>query len=152
MMKERAKERRRNRTDAENRMWYYLRNKRLSGYKFVREQVIGNYIADFVCREKKIIIEIDGGQHMAAVQYDLMRTKYLESNGYKVIRFWNNEVFQDIKAVMDSILNIINTVPHESPSSPTLLPQGRREQSVLIDEHCTKKQVHCLCQQKLKAN
>ena len=124
MMKERAKECRRNRTDAENRMWYYLRNRRLSGYKFVRELVISNYIADFVCREKKIIIEIDGGQHMAAVQYDLMRTKYLERNGYKVIRFWNNEVFQDIEAVMDSILNIINTVPHESPSSPTLLPQG----------------------------
>ena len=76
---------------------------------------------------------------MAAVQYDLMRTKYLERNGYKVIRFWNNEVFQDIEAVMDSILNIINTVPHESPSSPTLLPQGRREQSVLIDEQCSKK-------------
>ena len=116
-MKERAKERRRNRTDAENRMWYYLRNRRLSGYKFVREQVIGNYIADFVCREKKLIIEIDGGQHMIAVQYDLMRTTYLENSGYKVLRIWNNEVFQDIDAVMDSILNIINTVPLESPSS-----------------------------------
>ena len=64
---------------------------------------------------------------MAAVQYDLMLTKYLERNGYKVIRFWNNEVFQDIEAVMDSILNIINTVPHESPSSPTLLPRGREQ-------------------------
>ena len=111
-MKERAKERRRNSTEAENRMWYYLRNRRLGGYKFVREQVIGHYIADFVCREKKIIIEIDGGQHMDAVQYDLMRTKHLENNGYKVVRFWNHDVLQNIQAVMDSILNIIDTMPN----------------------------------------
>jgi very-short-patch-repair endonuclease len=65
-------------TDAENRMWYFLRNRRLHGYKFVRECVIGSYIADFVCREKKVVIEIDGGQHMAAIEYDKQRTVFLE--------------------------------------------------------------------------
>ncbi len=132
-MKERAKTLRRNMTDAENRMWYYLRNRRLGGYKFVREHVIGHYIADFVCREKKLVIEIDGGQHMDAVDYDALRTKYLEACGYRVLRIWNHEVFKNIQGVMDGILNLLNTVPNQSPSSPALLPQGRREQILPTD-------------------
>jgi very-short-patch-repair endonuclease len=120
-------------TDAENRMWYYLRNRRLGGYKFVRELVIGHYIADFVCREKKLVIEIDGSQHMDAVEYDALRTKDLEGLGYRVLRLWNNEVFQNILGVMDSILNLLDTVPHQPPSSPTLLPPGRRERIAVID-------------------
>ena len=84
-------------------------------------------------REKKLFIEIDGGQHMDAVEYDALRTKDLEGLGYQVLRIWNNEVFKNIQGVMDSILNLLDTVPHQSPSSPTLLPQGRREQIVLTD-------------------
>ena len=121
-MKERSQELRRNMTDAENRMWYYLRNRRLSGYKFVREHVIGNYIVDFVCRERKLIIEIDGGQHMDAMEYDAKRTKYLESHGYRVLRVWNDEVFKNLQVVMDKILHALSIVPHQAPSSPTLLP------------------------------
>ena len=132
-MKERARDLRRNMTNAENRMWYYLRNRRLGGYKFVREHVIGNYIADFVCREKKLVIEIDGGQHMDAVEYDTVRTKDLEDRGYRVLRIWNHEVFKNIQGVMDNILYLLDTVPHQAPSSPTLLPKGRREQIVLTD-------------------
>ena len=132
-MKERAQELRRNMTDAENRMWYYLRNRRLGGYKFVREHVIGHYIADFVCREKKLVIEIDGGQHMDAVEYDTLRTKDLENRGYRVLRIWNHEVFKNIQGVMDRILNFLDTLPHQTPSSPALLPQGRREQILLTD-------------------
>src|SRR3990167_4035724 len=124
-MKERARDLRRNMTNAENRMWYYLRNRRLGGYKFVREHVIGNYIADFVCREKKLVIEIDGGQHIDAVEYDAFRTKDLEGRGYRVLRIWNHEIFKNIQGVMDSILNLLDTVPHKAPSSPTLLPKGR---------------------------
>jgi very-short-patch-repair endonuclease len=71
-------------------------NRRLSGYKFVRECVIGNYIADFVCRDKKLIVEIDGGQHMEAAEYDQRRTDYLTANGYRVVRFWNNNVFNNV--------------------------------------------------------
>ena len=108
-LKERAKALRKNRTDAENRIWNCLRNRRLNGHKFVREQVIGNYIADFVCREKKLIIEIDGSQHMDAVEYDNQRTQYLEKNGYNVLRFWNNEVFDNTNGVMESILNAIES-------------------------------------------
>ena len=132
-MKERARDLRQNMTNAENRMWYYLRNRRLGGYKFVLEHVIGQYIADFVCREKKLVIEIDGSQHMDAVKYDAMRTKDLEDRGYRVLRIWNHEVFENIRGVMDNILNLLETVPHQAPSSPTLLPQGRREQVVLTD-------------------
>jgi very-short-patch-repair endonuclease len=132
-MRERAQHLRRNMTDAENRMWYYLRNRRLGGYKFVREHVIGNYIADFVCREKKLVIEIDGGQHMDAVEYDSLRTKDLENLGFRVVRVWNHEVFKNICGVMDIILNLLESVPPESPSSPALLPQGRRERTVPTD-------------------
>jgi very-short-patch-repair endonuclease len=123
MMQNRARNLRKNRTDAENRMWYFLRNRRLNGYKFVREKVIGKYIADFVCREKKLIIEVDGGQHMTAAAYDQQRTKDLEAIGYQVIRVWNNEVHENIQGVMETILNLLEKVPPEKkPSSPTLLP------------------------------
>jgi len=132
-MRERARDLRRNMTDAENRMWYYLRNRRLGGYKFVREHIIGHYIADFVCREKKLVIEVDGGQHMDAVEYDRLRTNDLEDCGYRVLRVWNDEVFKNIHGVMDSILNLLNSSPIQTPSSPTLLPQGRREQISPID-------------------
>lgn len=108
-MKERAQELRKNMTAAENRIWYYLRNRRLCGFKFVRELVIGHYIADFVCREKKLIIEIDGGQHMDAVEYDALRTQYLEARGYQVLRIWNDEVFKNITGVMDSILQVLES-------------------------------------------
>ena len=76
-MKERARSRRQNMTDAENRIWYFLRNRRLKGYKFVREYVIDTYIADFACREKKLVIEIDGSQHLDAIEYDKLRTEHL---------------------------------------------------------------------------
>jgi very-short-patch-repair endonuclease len=91
LLKDRAREFRKTMTDAENRIWYYLRNRRLSGYKFVREQVIGCYIVDFVCREKKVIIEVDGSQHIDAENYDEKRTKFLEKKGYRILRVWSNE-------------------------------------------------------------
>ncbi len=80
-----------------------------------------------------MVIEIYGGQHRDAVEYEALRTKDLEGLGYRVLRIWNNEVFKNIQGVMDSILNVLDTVPHQPPSSPTLLPQGRREQIVLTD-------------------
>jgi very-short-patch-repair endonuclease len=98
-------------TDAENRIWYFLRNRRLNGYKFVREFVIGPYIVDFVCREKRLIIEIDGSQHMEALEYDKRRTEFLEMNGYRVFRIWNNEVFKNIHGVLETILSLLQSVP-----------------------------------------
>ena len=127
-MKERARALRKNKTIAENRMWYYLRNRRLSGYKFVREQVIDNYIADFVCREKKIIIEVDGGQHMEAADYDEQRTRILEAHGYQVLRVWNHDVFQNISGIMEKILELVETVPRMVTLIPNPSPtSGRRE-------------------------
>ena len=88
-------------TNAEAKMWYYLRAKRFFALKFKRQVLIGNYVADFVCETKKIIIEIDGGQHNQPndIEYDKKRTKFLNSLGFKVIRFWNNDIDKNIAGV-----------------------------------------------------
>ncbi len=109
MLKDRARSHRKNMTQAENRMWYFLRNRRLGGYKFVRELVIGQYIADFACREKKLVVEVDGGQHMLAAEYDKRRTAFLESEGFRVFRVWNNEVFNNTSGVLETILKLLQT-------------------------------------------
>ena len=111
-MKERARSFRKSMTKTENRMWYFLRDRRLNGYKFIREQVIGNYIADFVCRQKKLIIEVDGEHHADTdvVKYDQRRTEFLEGKGYRVFRVWSNEVFENIEGVLEAILNELERV------------------------------------------
>ncbi len=89
-------------------MWNLIRKKQ-TGCKFLRQYVIGNYIVDFVCRENKIIIEIDGGQHNNPqdIEYDKARTTYLNSLGYKVIRFWNNDIDNNIEGVYENLLKEI---------------------------------------------
>jgi very-short-patch-repair endonuclease len=104
MLLSRARSSRKNMTDSENRLWYYLRDRRLNGYKFVRELVIGVYIADFVCRRKKLIIEVDGGQHAEAGEYDRVRTEFFESEGYRVLRFWSSDVMGNVDGVLEEIL------------------------------------------------
>ena len=96
-------------TDAENILWYYLRNRQLAGLKFRRQEAIDNYIADFVCFESKLIIELDGGHHNIDknIEYDTKRTKYFEDQGFKVLRFWNNEIFENIELVLETILKSI---------------------------------------------
>jgi very-short-patch-repair endonuclease len=79
-------------TDAEHRLWQYLRNRQLEGCKFRRQHPFGNYILDLACLERKVVIELDGGQHADNTQYDNARTGCLERCGYRVLRFWNNEV------------------------------------------------------------
>jgi very-short-patch-repair endonuclease len=103
-MKENARILRKTMTDAEHRIWYFLRDRRLKGYKFARQYIIGPYITDFICRDKKIILEVDGGQHSEAIAYDTKRTQFLEKQGYKVIRVWNNEVFKNIEGVLETLL------------------------------------------------
>ena len=89
-----ARELRKNMTPQERKMWNLLRNHNFYGYAIRRQYTIGNYIVDFVCRSKKIIIEIDGGQHNQPdeIKYDKKRTEFLNSLGYKVIRFWNSDI------------------------------------------------------------
>ena len=97
-------------TPAERKLWSHIRNDQL-GVNFRRQHAIGNYIPDFICIEKKLIIELDGSQHLEQEEYDEERTKYLNSLGYKVIRFWNNEVTNNIDSV---ILAIIHAMEDET--------------------------------------
>jgi len=107
LMKERVRHLRKNMTDAENRVWYFLRDRRFCNYKFVRQKIIGFYIVDFVCRQKKVIVELDGGQHAEAMSYDERRTKFLEKRGYIVFRIWNNEVFENIEGATEALLELL---------------------------------------------
>src|SRR5215813_12591253 len=86
-------------TDAERRMWMLLRDRRLSGFKFRRQHPVGAYIADFCCLEARLIIEIDGGHHASNQDADVARSRVLESAGYRVLRFWNNEVLGNTAGV-----------------------------------------------------
>jgi very-short-patch-repair endonuclease len=90
-------------TPAERKLWAYLRNDQL-GVNFRRQHAIGPYIADFCCIEKKLIIELDGSQHLEQQEYDQSRTAYLELQGFCVLRFWNKDVLNDLDGVMRVIL------------------------------------------------
>ena len=96
---------RQNQTSQEQKMWSLLRNYQFKGLKFKRQHPIGKYIVDFICKEKKIVIELDGGQHNEEnnIIYDIERTKYLEQKGYKVIRFWNNDIDNNIEGVFEEL-------------------------------------------------
>ena len=91
-------------TDAEIVLWNILRNRQLTSYKFRRQAPIGKYIVDFLCFERKLVVELDGGQHQEQADYDAERTRALESRGYRVIRFWNNLALEDTDAVLQAIL------------------------------------------------
>ena len=107
MASRRARELRKNMTDAELLLWQHLRNRQLGGYKFRRQKPIGPFIADFVCIEKRLIIEVDGSQHAERMRADERRTRYLEGHGFKVVRFWNNEVIRECEPVLIKILSVL---------------------------------------------
>jgi very-short-patch-repair endonuclease len=109
-IKERRKELRNNATDAEKRLWLFLKKKQLCNRKFSRQHSIGKYIVDFYCFEERLIVELDGAQHNDAEQkeYDAERTKYLESLNHNVIRFNNVEVLFDTDSVLKKIENYFN--------------------------------------------
>ena len=94
-----ARELRKSFTEAEQALWKHLRMRQVFGHKFRRQQPIGHYIVDFVSFERRVIIELDGGQHSRQVAYDSKRTAWLEAKGYRVLRFWNNQVLEDVEAV-----------------------------------------------------
>ena len=100
-----AKNLRKRSTDAERLLWRHIRGKQLEGMKFRRQEPIGSYIADFVCFEKRIIIEVDGGQHAVEKEKNATRDVWLREQGYAVFRFWNHEVLQNIEGVLQVILN-----------------------------------------------
>lgn len=113
-----AKSLRTNQTDAENRLWYQLRAHRFMGLKFKRQKPIGRYIVDFVCIEKKLIIELDGGQHADQMEYDKVRDDAFKADGFSVLRFWNNEVMQEMEAVLEKIRGaVLSHLPSPLPQA-----------------------------------
>jgi very-short-patch-repair endonuclease len=108
-----ARKLRQRQTDAEGTLWYYLRAKQIDGLKFKRQQPIGNYIVDFVCLAKKIIIELDGSQHIENEAKDKRRDAWLKTKGYKVLRFSNIEFFENKDAIIEEIAE---TCLNRSPS------------------------------------
>ena len=107
---QKIRELRNNMTIQERKLWQVLRKRNINNCRFRRQYPIGNYIADFVCRKKKLVIEIDGGQHNEpeTIKYDEDRTRYIESKGYKVIRFWNNDIDNNLDGVYLEILKVLN--------------------------------------------
>ena len=114
----RARTLRQNMTEAERRVWQILRSHRMTGYQFRRQVPIGRYIADFVCHEARLIVEIDGGQHDRSSPREAERSGFLQNQGYRVLRFWNNEVLANIDGVHETIaeelgrLTSTQTLPH----------------------------------------
>ena len=116
---------RNNATSAERALWRHLRNRALDGHKFSRQMPVGPFVCDFLCREARLIIEVDGGQHCEC-ERDLSRTAFLEGQGYRVIRFWNNNVLENVEGVVAMIKAEFarSGQPHPQP-----LPQAGGEQA-----------------------
>jgi len=110
----RAKELRKEMTPAEHKLWSALQGKQL-GVKFRRQHAIGPYITDFCCIKEKLIIEVDGSQHLDQADYDEERTAYFQSRGYRVLRFWNNQVTNDLNGVIVAIQEILDQDTHTAP-------------------------------------
>ena len=111
-------------TPAERKLWRYLRSRSLRGFKFVRQDPIGPYIVDFACRKKRLVIEVDGGQH-ADNKRDAVRDQWLVDHRYRVLRFWNNEVLGNIEGVWETIFAAASVA---APPHPDPLPaSGERE-------------------------
>lgn len=117
-----ARKLRTNQTDAEQRLWSRLRSRQIEDAKFVRQYPIGNAIADFCCRALRLVVELDGGQH-ADSAIDEERTRMMEAAGFRVIRFWNNDVLANTEGVLEVIageIRLARNCPHPDP-----LPSGR---------------------------
>src|SRR5436305_6655133 len=130
MPSQNARRLRREDTDAERRLWSALRDRRLSGYRFRRQFPIGRYIADFACTRHRLIVEADGGQHDES-ETDRRRTVWLEARGWRVLRFWNNDVLTNTEGVVETILRELRedtphppTASRRAPPSPAMRERG----------------------------
>jgi very-short-patch-repair endonuclease len=119
-----ARKLRRNSTQAEQKLWALLRNRKLERHKFRRQQPLGSYVVDFVCFEQRLIVEADGGQHNEQIAADTERTRWLEMQGFRVLRFWNNDVLSNPEGVFDSIQRARDT-PHPLAAARDLSRKGR---------------------------
>ncbi|MBB5708088.1 endonuclease domain-containing protein [Sphingopyxis panaciterrulae] len=112
----RSRELRLNATDAERKLWQQISARKVAGVRFNRQFPIGSFICDFVSRSARLVIEVDGGQHAVDVAKDEARTAYLEARGYRVIRFWNNDVLERIEGVVSEIERVLADMPSPNPS------------------------------------
>jgi very-short-patch-repair endonuclease len=112
-------------TEEEYRLWSDLRDRRLNRYKFSRQIPLGPYVVDFVCRDKQLIVEIDGSQHSES-RLDIIRTEWLNAYGYSVLRFWNHEVLRERRAVLEAILAALEGKLSESNDVLRFYPAVRR--------------------------
>jgi very-short-patch-repair endonuclease len=113
--RDRARELRTNMTPAERFVWYRVRYRQLGGFKFRRQQTLGPFIVDFVCLERKLVLELDGGQHAEPerAEYDARRSEWLAANGFRVYRLWNIEAFKEWDAAAERILELLHERPAE---------------------------------------
>ncbi|MFN7227399.1 MAG: DUF559 domain-containing protein [Holosporales bacterium] len=111
----RARQLRSSLTDAEKKLWQHLRRDQLHGLHFRRQHPVPPYILDFVCSEKNLAIELDGGQHTENQEYDAERTRFLEEQGYRVLRFWNNDVLSNIEGVLEVVARTADVYPLPDP-------------------------------------
>jgi very-short-patch-repair endonuclease len=116
---------RRRQTDAERRLWARLRDRRLLGMKFARQVPIGPYFVDFCCRDRKLVIELDGGQHAIGAAHDAPRTAFLEEQGYRVVRFWDNDAMANTDGVLARITQVLTIGPSPRPSPQRGEGEGR---------------------------
>ena len=94
-------------TEAEKRLWYRIRRRQLSEHQFRNQVELGSYIVDFCCLKERLVIELDGGQHAEITEYELERRAWLEEKGYRTLRFWNNEVFENLDGVLETIVRAL---------------------------------------------
>ena len=102
---------RKNPTDAERRLWTYLRHKQVDGFRFRRQAPIGSYVVDFVCFSARLVVEVDGGHHALRPERYAERTKWLENEGFRVIRFWNSDVLENTEGVAETVRRALRDVP-----------------------------------------
>ena len=112
---------RRDQTDVERKLWHCLDNRQIAGCKFVRQEPIGPYFADFACRERKLVVELDGSQHADSPR-DIVRDAYIAAQGYHVLRFWNGDVNSALTSVLDTIYAALQE--HPCPRAQIPLPAG----------------------------
>jgi very-short-patch-repair endonuclease len=118
MNSERARSLRNLSTDAERRLWQALRNRQLEGAKFRRQHPIGPYFVDFACIEAALIIEADGSQHADQIDYDRQRSVFLSEKGFRILRFWDNEILANTEGVLEAIRTSLIATPSPQPSPP----------------------------------
>ena len=117
-----ARRLRRDSTSVELRLWNRLRSRSIDGYKFVRQEPIGRYVVDFVCRDRRLIIEVDGGQHADNMR-DQTRDQWLREHNYRILRFWNNDIMNNMDGVLETIAGALQT---EAPPHPVPACGGNR--------------------------